>query len=395
MSTAGRRLRIALLTHSTNPRGGVMHALALGEALTALGHHAVVHAPDPTGRGFFRPALCHTTPVQAGPVAGSTVDLVRTRIQDYLRHFASPAACDYDLFHAQDPISANALATLTRRRLIPGFVRTVHHLDEYADPQLADWHDRGIYDAKHLFCVSRLWQEAIERDYGAEAVIVGNGVDTTMFGPEPTERDTAVRAEWGLGPGPVFLCVGGFEERKNALGIIEAFVRFHAGLPTAQLLVVGGASLLDHAGYQARCRAALDRAGLGVGPGRAVVQTGPLPQAAMPSVYRVADALVFPSFKEGFGLCVLEAMASGTPAIVSRQRPFTEYLTPGNALFVDPDEAGAITDAMRAALDPDTRASLAAAGLAVAQGHSWRACAIRHLDAYAGCAWLDREMSHA
>jgi hypothetical protein len=46
------RLRIAILTHSTNPRGGVVHALALGEALCDLGHEAVVHAPDPTGRGF-------------------------------------------------------------------------------------------------------------------------------------------------------------------------------------------------------------------------------------------------------------------------------------------------------------------------------------------------------
>ena len=49
-----RPLRIAMLTHSTNPRGGVVHALQLSEALTSLGHDVVLHAPDSKGEGFFR-----------------------------------------------------------------------------------------------------------------------------------------------------------------------------------------------------------------------------------------------------------------------------------------------------------------------------------------------------
>ena len=48
-----RPLRIAMLTHSTNPRGGVVHAMQLSEALTALGHDVTLHAPDPKGSGFF------------------------------------------------------------------------------------------------------------------------------------------------------------------------------------------------------------------------------------------------------------------------------------------------------------------------------------------------------
>lgn len=386
------RLRIAILTHSTNPRGGVAHALSLGEALTELGHEAVIHAPDVTGRGFFRDARCPTTSVAARAVSGSTVDLVRTRIEDYLRHFGSAAACDYDVLHAQDAISGNALATLTRRRLIRGFVRTVHHLDAFADPQLAYWHDRAIYDAGRVLCVSRTWAEALERDYGVRARNVGNGVDLHTFGETPGPEDAAIRAEWGLGPGPVFLAVGGFEERKNTLRGIEAFAALRAERPEAQLLVVGGASLLDHASYQARCRAAIAAEGLSVGPGQAVVTTGPVPQAAMPALYRAADALLFPSFKEGFGLCVLEAMATGTPTIVSGQAPFTEYLRATDTLFVDPEDAGAITAAMRKALDPATRERLARAGATVARRHTWRACAQRHLEAYAATA---RELSDA
>lgn len=393
-------LRIAILTHSTNPRGGVAHCLALAEALCAHGHQAVVHAPDPAGRGFFRSAACPTVPVAAQPVGDKTadyktVDLVRARINDYLRHFSMPAACDFDVFHAHDGIGGNALATLKNRRLIPGFVRTVHHVDSFADPLLAEWQDRSIRAATRLLCVSRTWANWVRDDFGAEADVVGNGVDLSVYRPEPTGADAAVRERWGLGPGPVILGVGGFEERKNALGIIEAFARLRARHPAAQLVVAGGASLLDHAAYRARCRAALASAGLTVGRGMAVIETGPVPQAEMPALYRTADALAFPSWKEGFGLCVLEAMACGTPAIVSRQPPFTEYLAATDALFVDPADPDAIADALAASLDPQTRGRLRRAGLARAAAHAWGACAERHLDAYAACARPERESIHA
>jgi glycosyltransferase-like protein len=388
-------LRIAILTHSTNPRGGVAHCLALAEALCALGHEAVVHAPDPAGRGFFRDAACPTVPVAAKAVAGGTVDLVRARINDYLRHFSTSAACDFDVFHAHDGIGGNALATLRRRRLIPGFVRTVHHVDSFSDPQLAEWQDRSIREAARLLCVSRTWADWVGHEFGAAADVVGNGVDLSAYRTEPTEADAAVRERWGLGPGPVILSVGGFEERKNTLGIIEAFACLRARHPEAQLVVAGGASLLDHASYRAHCRAALASAGLVVGRGSAVIETSPVPQADMPALYRVADVLAFPSWKEGFGLCVLEAMACGTPAIVSRQPPFTEYLTPANALFVDPADPNDIADAMAAALSPDTRTRLRAAGRTRAAAHSWRACAERHLDAYAACARVPQEPIHA
>jgi glycosyltransferase-like protein len=388
-------LRVAILTHSTNPRGGVAHCLALAEALCALGHEAVVHAPDPASRGFFRHAACATVSVAAEPVGGSTVDLVRTRIHDYLRHFSTPAACDFDVFHAHDGIGGNALATLKHRHLIPGFARTVHHVDTFSDPVLAEWQDRSIREAARLLSVSRTWADWIRNDLGAAANVVGNGVDLSAYRDAPTEADAAVRESWGLGPGPVILAVGGFEERKNTVGIIEGFARLRALHPHAQLVVAGGASLLDHAFYRARCRAALVAHGLAVGPGGAVVETGTVPQADMPALYRVADVLAFPSWKEGFGLCVLEAMACGTPALVSRQPPFTEYLEATDALFVDPADPEDIARAMAAALVPETRTRLQAAGRSRAAAHSWCGCAERHLDAYAACARARQEPIHA
>lgn len=390
-----KRLRIALLTHSVNPRGGVAHSLALAEALCAMGHEAVVHAPDPGLRGFYRAAACPTVGVAARPVDGGTADMVSARINDYVRHFATPAACAFDVFHAHDGIGGNALATLARRRLIPGFVRTVHHVDAFADPRLAYWTERSIVDAAGVLCVSRVWQGAIQREFGIDAECVGNGVDTGAFRPEPAPGDAAFRAAWGLGSGPVFLSVGGFEARKNAHGIVAAFARLRADAPDAQLVVAGGATLLDHASYQACIRADIERWGLSCGPGGAIVPTGPVSQDAMPALYRIADALLYPSLTEGFGLSVLEAMACGTPTIVSGIAPFTEYLTPADTEFVDPDAPDDIARGMRVVLRPEVGRRLRTAGFRIAGAHSWRACAQRHLPAYAALARRVPEAAYA
>ncbi len=390
-----KRLRVAILTHSTNPRGGVVHALALAEALCALGHEAVVHAPDPTRAGFFRKAACPTVSVDAEPVDGGTVDLVRARIDDYLRHFATPAARDFDVFHAHCGIGGRALATLKQRRLIPGFVRTVHHVDTFSNSLLAEWQARSIREASRLLCVSRVWAERLRAEYGDRPVVVGNGVDLSTYRPEPSDRDAALRERWRLGPGPIVLSIGGFEARKNTATIIESFALLRRRHPRAQLVIAGGASLLDHASYRATCLEALAAQGLDLQSGGPVIVTGPLPQADMPALYRVADVMAFPSWTEGFGLCVLEAMACGTPVIVSRLPPFTEYLAETDALFVDPADPGDLARAMAEALAPERRATLRQAGLARAAAHSWHACAERHLAAYAACARLTPEPTHA
>ena len=95
-------LRIAMLAHSTNPRGGVVHALELADALVKLGHEPVVHAPDAKSAGFFRPTLCETVSVPASPVGTDITEMVEIRAADYVRHFENPAHRCFDVFHAQD-----------------------------------------------------------------------------------------------------------------------------------------------------------------------------------------------------------------------------------------------------------------------------------------------------
>jgi glycosyltransferase involved in cell wall biosynthesis len=144
-------------------------------------------------------------------------------------------------------------------------------------------------------------------------------------------------------------------------------------------VIAGGASLLDHDAYHARFAHDLAQSGL---PDGAVIRTGPWPQELMPALYRAADALVFPSIKEGFGLVVLEAMASGVPVVTSRIAPFTEYLGDEDVLWCDPHDAGSITAGMSAALEPRARSAIVARGFAVAARHDWTTAAHAHLPAY-------------
>jgi glycosyltransferase-like protein len=390
-----RPLRIAMLTHSTNPRGAVVHALELADALTDLGHEVTLHAPDPHGNGFFRTARCRAVPVPARPVSGDLAELVATRIADYVAYFAASRAEEFDLYHAQDSISGNALAALRDLAIVPGFLRTVHHLDAFSDPRLAAWQARAITAADRVLCVSRLWQAVLARDHGIAAARIGNGVDTARFSPATDARDAALRARLGLGRGPVYLSVGGVEERKNTERILEAFLRVRQVQPAAQLVVAGGASLIDHSLARASFDAVLRDSRLDIGPGAPVVLTGSIPDGDMPPLYRLSDALVFPSLREGFGLVVLEAMASGTPVIVSRLAPFTEYLAETDCLWVDPTSVDAIAAAMAEASRPPLRGRLAAAGLRVSLNHTWSASAGAHLDVYTDYLRSSREAVHA
>jgi glycosyltransferase-like protein len=379
MTETSRPLRIAILAHSTNPRGGVVHALELADSLTRLGHEAVAHAPDATGRGFFRAPLSPAVTVMASKAGPDVAAMVERRIADYVRHFQNPAHRRFDAFHAQDAISGNALATLKERGLIRRFARTVHHIDSFADPRLNHWQRRSIQDADELLVVSELWQERIKSDFGRRSTWVGNGVDTTRFGNAGSTLDAQLRSKYRLNGHPILLSVGGVEERKNSLRIVEAFQQLLTIHRDARLVIVGGASLLDHASYRQRfehliaANHALERT---------VIRLGPVPDAEMPSLYRLADALIFPSVKEGFGLVVLEAMASGVPVVTSRIAPFTEYLHDDDVVWCDPTSTASIANAMATVLTEPLRSRLSQRGPLLARQHDWSSTAQAHLPVY-------------
>jgi glycosyltransferase involved in cell wall biosynthesis len=191
-----------------------------------------------------------------------------------------------------------------------------------------------------------------------------------------------LRRRLACGDGPLYLSVGGVEARKNTVAILQAFLQVRRDSPGARLVVAGGASLLDHSAYANRFLALAQEAGLAPGPGSPVTLLGRVADEDMPRLYRCADALVFPSLREGFGLAVLEAMACGTPAVVSRIPPFTEYLPEDACAWADPGEPASIATAMTYACQPEAASKLRAAGHALAADYTWSRTARQHLDIY-------------
>lgn len=372
-------MRIALLTYSTKPRGGVIHTMEIAEALQALGHEVCIFALDKDGTGFGRPVACEykLVPTQAAPP--STDRLVQQRIQEYVDYF-SEYDLSYDIFHAQDCISANALVMLRDRQQIPHMIRTVHHIDDYNNSYLQDCQTRSILAPDFCFCVSQYWQQELKRQYNVDAQRVLNGVDTERFSPKRDNSETELKQRLGLDGSPIYLTIGGIEPRKNSIRLLQAFAQVLKHHPQAQLVIAGGITLFDYEPYQKEFFALAAR--MGVVVGKSLILPGAIADADMPALYRCADAFVFPSVKEGWGLVVMEAIASHIPVITSNQPPFTEFLSPDQALLIDPESPDAIAQAMESVTQPELANSLVQQSQFILSQYTWEASAQMHLYHY-------------
>ncbi len=369
-------LKIALLTYSTKPRGSVIHTLELAEALARLGHEPCVFALDKDGKGFHRPVSFKAFAVPASACKGDTDALIRQRIGEFV-HFFEQHTENYDVYHAQDCLSANALAVLKENGRLSQFVRTVHHIEDFKSPYLRACQDKSIYQSDRCLCVSQLWQQVLEQDYGVKAHRVINGV-SQRFSAQPNGRETALAEAYGIYGDPVYLTVGGIEPRKNSINLLKAFYKVWQQRPSAQLVISGGATLFDYQDYRQDFMALVEAYGMK----DALVLTGVVPDEDLPVLYRLADAFVFPSVQEGWGLVVLEAIASELPVLASNIAPFTEFLSPLSAVLVDPNSVETIASGMIQITDAQTARDLISHGSQLIDRYSWEASAKLHLDLY-------------
>ena len=264
--------------------------------------------------------------------------------------YFSQSGGTYDCYHAQDCIGANALSLLRQRQRIPHFIRTVHHIETYNSVYLQECQERSIRDPDLCLCVSDRWQRELQEQYQLHAPRVSNGVNTKRFTPQCDGSESALKQQLGVNGTPIYLTVGGIEPRKNSIVLLQAFNQVLQSHPHAQLIIAGGATLFDYQAYRDEFFALVGK--LGITIGKSLLLPGVIPDAAMPTLYRLADAFVFPSLKEGWGLVVLEAIASGIPVMTANQTPFTEFLTEKQALLVDPTSPPAIAQAMRSVVRP-------------------------------------------
>ncbi len=245
---------------------------------------------------------------------------------------------------------------------LPAFVR--HRLEERL----------VVLRARRIITVSEWSARSIVRHLGVpreRVVVTVEGASGALAQVPPADVVAGTLRRLGLTP-PHFLYVGGFEARKN-LGVI---VRALAALAPEQRVVVA------FAGGEAADRAELERAAAAAGVGPWVCLLGNPDDRTLAAIYAAAVAVIVPSWLEGFGLPVVEAMHVGTPAIVSSAGALPE--TAGDAAVVFPPESHeALAAAMlQLATDVERRRELVARAHSRAARYTWTAAAAQTVAAY-------------
>lgn len=251
-------------------------------------------------------------------------------------------------------------------------VVTVHDVvpfdhPEWLHPRFARWYrwmlPRLLGRAARLIAVSGFTRDRVIATLGVDPgriEVIPLGVNP-RFAPAGSDAIERMRAALGLGERRYVLSLGSLEPRKNLSGLLEAWRRALPQLPEDLHLAVAGA---------AGRRAVFGNGEIRDWPPRCL-PLGRVDDAWLPALYSGAECFAYLSHYEGFGLPPLEAMACGTPALVSDIEVFRE-ISGDAALRANPGDPGSIADALvRLASDPVLRQHQAEAGRARAGHYRW------------------------
>lgn len=263
-------------------------------------------------------------------------------------------------------------------------VLTIHDVSYELHPQWypyrRDWmrrvfYRRSAHAASHILTVSGFSASEISAAYHIpreRITVTPLGVDEG-FAP----ADSRMPGELPAGVvAPYLLHVGDLHERRNLAMLVEAMLaaRRHFGAAPALSLVLAGRDrgIADNLFALAAQAGAAD----------AVVQLGTVREKQLRALYRNATALVYPSLYEGFGLPLLEAMASGTPVIASNVASMPEVLGDAGLLLDPMDRQGWMQAIVDIVNDQKKRSRMREAGLRRAAEFTWARTARLTLDVY-------------
>lgn len=229
------------------------------------------------------------------------------------------------------------------------------------------WNARA---AARIIAISTQTRDDLIDHYGVRperVAVVHHGVDHERFRPLPVEQVRPTLDRLGLAR-PYLLFVSTIQPRKNLPRIVAAFELLDK--PDLSLVIAGKPGWMSEP--------TLER--ITASPAREQIKLlGYVAAEDLPALYNGAEAFVFPSLYEGFGMGVLEAMACGCPVVTSDRSSLPEVAGDA-AVLVDPTSTEAIAAGIRTALEPDRRTALVEAGFSRAAGFTWERAARETMD---------------
>ncbi|POA22773.1 glycosyltransferase family 1 protein [Pseudomonas sp. FW300-N1A1] len=358
------------------PRTGIGHYLA--ELVNALGHQPGVELSLFHGWGWSAnlPEAAMPGYSRISPVLRQIPGAYQARRWLEQRRFDQGRARTIDLYHEPSlwPLAFKGPTIVTLHDLTH-----VHYPLTQPAARLKEIERRleqGVKQASLILTDSQFIADEAQAYFGLgpERFVVAPLGMAARFHPRSDESLQPVLQAHGVEPRGYFLCVGTLEPRKN----LTLALRAHAELPEPvrqqfPLLVVG------MAGWKAQQLNDELRKGLASGH---VCLLGYLPDEQVAQLMAGARALIFPSIYEGFGLPVLEAMASGTPVILTRRSAMPEVAGAAGNYF-EPEDLHDLCNVMTRLVDDQTHWQVCReAGLQQAKLFSWDRCATLTARAY-------------
>ncbi len=261
---------------------------------------------------------------------------------------------------------------------------TVHDATFFTEPEHYDKTRRTFFRsaiktslrrAGRVIVPSKATRDELIRLLDADPTIIDvayHGVDQTAFHQPTDEEKARVRARLGLGDTSYVAFLGAKEPRKNVPNLIRGWARAVTDLPHPPALVVAGGQGHDDD---------IDRAVAEVPGHLRLLRPGYLRYADLPGFLGGAVVAAYPSFGEGFGLPILEAMACGTPVLTTPRLSLPEV--GGDAVAYTTEDPDRIAADLRDLLDDEQRRiTLAKAGFDRAKEFTWDSSAEVHLGAW-------------
>lgn len=292
----------------------------------------------------------------------------------------------FSLIHAHDWLVGFAACALKRRFSIP-LVSTIHATEmgraggELQSAMQKSIHDVEwwlTYESERVICASQFMAQEVKNHFQVaeeKLRVIPNGVRSERFQLLFSQNPDEFRNRFAAKEEPLVLFVGRLVQEKGAQILVEAAPLVLAQYPKVKFIITGTGSMEQE----------IKKRVLELGVTERFVFTGFISDEERDQLYKVADLCVFPSLYEPFGIVALEAMAAGTPVVVSEVGGLAEVVRHSETgIFVHPGSPGSLAWGIMHTLEHPqfARMRAAAAYQIAAAEYNWEHIAARTVEVY-------------